>query len=124
MRWRGSSGLPQHPDNLWGGPTAAPSSARLILPRYQAVLTEEGAYLEEVIPSKSDRCLVQVYGDNVHQNNGFRMDGGITDDEVWHIWWWILFSQFISVYCAPQKGVDWLFFVPRVQYPWGTRAML
>ena len=72
---------------------APPKQARLGYPRYQAVHKEEGAELQGLIPFEADHRLVQVYGDHVYHNNGFRMDRGITDDKVWQVWWQILIIQ-------------------------------
>ena len=43
---------------------------------------EEGADLEGVVLSEVDRRLVQVYGEQFHQNNARCVDGGIADDDV------------------------------------------
>ena len=53
-----------------GRPATPPQHSWLGYPRHQAVLTEEVADLEGVVPSEADRHLVQVYGDHIHQNDG------------------------------------------------------
>ena len=52
------------------GPSTPPQRSRLGYPGHQAVLTEEVADLEGVVPSEADRRLAHVYGDHVHQNDG------------------------------------------------------
>ena len=79
--------------------------ARLGYPRRQAVLTEEGADLEGVVLSKADLSLVQVYGDQVRQNDGCHMDGGIKDSDVRQMRWRLLVIQPGSRYRAPQGAV-------------------
>ena len=76
-----------------GGLAAPPQRARLGYPRHQVVLTEEGADLEGVVPSKSDRRLVRVFGDHVHHNDGCHMDEGINDNDVCQMRWRLLVSQ-------------------------------
>ena len=58
-----------------------------------------------VVSYESDCCLVRVHGYHVHRNNGWHLDGGVSDNEVWQIWWRILVSQFILWYCNPSVGV-------------------
>ena len=53
--------------------------------------------------------LVQVYVDHVHQNNGHHMEGVITDDNVWQVWWHLLVIQKRSRYQASQRDVSWRF---------------
>ena len=65
------------------GPAALPQGARLGYPRYQSVCTEEITDLERVVPSETDHCLVQVYGNHLHHNDGRHMDVGITDNDFW-----------------------------------------
>ena len=62
---------------------AAPSEhARPCHLRNPVIVTEEGSDLEGFVLSVVDCCLVQVYDDHVHQNNGCHICGGISDEDV------------------------------------------
>ena len=74
--------------------TAAPTSEGLVLPRYKAVHTEDGAYLKRFSPKEEYHHLVQVYGDNVHQNNSHHTDGFISDNKSWKVQLRLLVSQY------------------------------
>ena len=46
-----------------------------------------------------DQKLYEVYGDNIHQNNGTNLDGGFEDAEEWAAQWRCLVS-------LPKKSCD------------------
>ena len=62
-------------------------------PRYQAVLTEEVADLEGVVPSKAYCRLIQMYGYHIHHNNSSHMEGGIADNHIYQVRWRLLVSH-------------------------------
>ena len=55
--------------------------------------------------TNTDRKLLGVYGDFVHQNDGTHLDGGIEDDRIWQERWKKLVVLPTKRYDAPRGGV-------------------
>ena len=53
----------------------------------------------------ADKALDEFYGDHVHNNPGFHLDGGIADDQLWQQRWKRLVSGNPALYEAPQGRV-------------------
>ena len=56
-------------------------------------LREEGSDLQGFLPSQEHQFMVDVYGDNLHHNNGTHLDRGVADDALWQRRWWRLTDQ-------------------------------
>eukprot|EP00978_Attheya_sp_CCMP212_P030174 scaffold109998_cov63-Attheya_sp.AAC.3 len=57
--------------------------------------------LPNQVPTDTDRKLMGVYGDYVHQNDGTHLDGGIAYDKIWQARWQKLVALPIKRYDAP-----------------------
>ena len=55
--------------------------------------------------------MAAVYDDHVHQNPGFHLDGGISDDKEWQTYWRRLITYHSHLYIVPhqcREGKDFL----------------
>eukprot|EP00978_Attheya_sp_CCMP212_P000831 scaffold1738_cov46-Attheya_sp.AAC.3 len=57
--------------------------------------------LPNQVPTDTDRKLMGVYGDYMHQNDGMHLDGRITDDKIWQARWQKLVALPTKRYNAP-----------------------
>ena len=60
-------------------------------------------------PTPEDLRLQEVYRDWVHANPGTQLDGGISEDVAWQVWWRDLAVMSLRRYDAPSGRVRWRF---------------
>ena len=48
---------------------------------------------------------MEVYGYNIHHNDGTHLDGVITDNFLWQHFWWRLTARWDSWYMTPLGAV-------------------